>query len=220
MAETPVVAVRGEVVIEVPPEIARFTVTVAARDRDRRAALTRLTERLDAVRAVLDGYAAAVERRETGQVVVQPELKRSGERVSAYTASVSTTVTVTEFAVLGELMLRLADEEQTSVYGPVWALRPDSPVHRRARRTAVDDALARAREYADALGARLERLLLLADAGVSAGPPVPMAFGATTFRAAADATPELNLEPQAQTAHASVEMRFVMSEPTTMAAQH
>ncbi|HTF08628.1 MAG TPA: SIMPL domain-containing protein, partial [Asanoa sp.] len=41
----PVVAVRGEAVREVPPEIARFAVTVVARDKDRQATLRRLAER-------------------------------------------------------------------------------------------------------------------------------------------------------------------------------
>ena len=217
MADVPVVAVRGEAVLEVPPEIARFTVTVAARDSDRPTALSRLTRRVDAVREVLDEYAEAIERRETGQIQVRPELKRTGERVSAYSANLTTTVTVTDFATLGELMLRLADEEQSSVYGPSWALRPDSPVHRRARHAAVDDALVRAREYAEAVGARLDRLLLLSDSGMSSSaPPVPMAYGVATFRAA-DATPQLDLEPQAQTVHASIEMRFAVTEPTELA---
>jgi uncharacterized protein len=219
MSEVPVVAVRGEVVLEVPPEIARFTVTVSARDKDRGAALTRLTERLDAVRAVLDGYAEAIDRRETGQVHVYPERKRGGgERVSAYTASVSTTVTVADFAVLGEMMLRLADEEQTSVHGPHWALRPDSPAHRQARLAAVEDALTRAREYAGAVGSSLVRLLLISDAGVSPGPPVPMAFSGATMRAA-DGPPEFNLEPQVQMAQASVEVRFTITDPSDAVTQ-
>ena len=215
MAETPIVAVRGETLLEVAPEIARFTVTVAARDKDRQTTLTRLAQRVDAIRAVLDSHGPAIERRETGAVQVRPELKRSGERVAAYVASLATTVTVTDFAVLGDLMLRLADEDQTSVYGPWWALRPNSPVHRQARRAAVDDAVTRAREYADAVGSELGALLELADSGMSSSPPVPMAYGGgmQTMRAAAG-TPELDLEPQQQTVQASVEMRFTMTEPT------
>jgi uncharacterized protein YggE len=224
MSAAPIVAVRGEATLQVPPEIARLTVTVAARDPDRRAVLTRLTQRLEAVRAVLDGYAEAVERRETGHVQVRPELKRTaerkrgGERVSGYAASLATTVTFTDFTALGEALLRVADEEHTSVYGPSWALRADSPVYRQARRAAVDDAVVRAHEYADAVGSRVDRLLSLTDAGMSAAPPVPMAFAARTF-GAADAGPELDLEPQSQSAHAAVEMRFTITEPTALAGR-
>src|SRR5512139_1521285 len=108
MADAPVVAVRGEAYREVAPELARFTVTATARDKDRESALTRLAERAAAVRVLLDSAEPAIDRRETGELRVWPETRRSGERVVAYHGSVSTTVTVTDFTALGELMLRLA----------------------------------------------------------------------------------------------------------------
>ncbi|MEO3922945.1 SIMPL domain-containing protein [Micromonosporaceae bacterium B7E4] len=214
MTEQPFVLVRGEVVREVPPEVARFSVTVAARDRNRPTALSRLAERSEAVRALVDGYGDAIERRETGDLWVRPELKRSGEKVTGYAGSATTVVTVTDFGVLGELMLRLADQDQTSVAGPWWELRPGSPVHREARRAAVAEAIARAREYADALGAEVTALLHLSDAGLTAQ-PLMMTRAAHTmgYRAAGGAPPELELDPQVQTVHATVEARFAITPP-------
>lgn len=214
MVDGPIVSVRGEVHLEVPPELARFSVTVVARDKDRQAALTRLTERVETVRRLVDGYGPAIDRRETGQLWVRPELKRSGERVVAYHGSVSTTVTVTDFAVLGELMIRLADQEQTTVAGPWWELRPDSPVHREARRAAIDDAFTRAREYAEALGTEITALLEVSDTG-PAGQPMMMtraAYG-ESMSVGSGGLPELDLDPQPQNAQASVEARFMISEP-------
>src|SRR5690349_20592326 len=115
MVDGPVVTVRGEAYREVDPELARFSVTTSARDRDRQVTLTRLAERAAAVRVLVEEYAAAVDRRETGELRVRPERKRSGERVTGYHGSVVTTVTVTDFTVLGELMLRLADQDQVEV---------------------------------------------------------------------------------------------------------
>lgn len=214
----PVVAVRGEINREVPPEIATVSVTVAARDRDRQAVLARLAERSAALGALLDGYAEAIERRETSGVHVYPETKGAGERVVGYRGSVTLQITVTDFAVLGELMLRVADEEQTTVGGPFWALRPDSPVHRQARHDAIGDALTRAREYAEALGARITRLLQLADAGLSGAPQAefggPQTMRAMAFDVGGDASmPTFDLEPRLQTVYASVEARFAMTEP-------
>jgi len=212
----PVVAVRGEIHREVPPEIATVNVTVAARDRDREATLGRLAERSAALKVVLESYADAIERRETSGLVVYPETKGAGERVVGYRGSVSTQVTVTDFAVLGELMLRLAEGDQTTVDGPWWALRPDSPAYRQARRDAIGDAYSRAREYAEALGARITRLLELADSGLSRGAPVEMAVpgGARMFAASAgQAGPTLELEPQLQPVYASVEARFGITDP-------
>ncbi|MFR9776726.1 SIMPL domain-containing protein [Micromonospora sp. MS34] len=210
--DAPVVAVRGEAYQEVAPELARFTVTAAARDRDREATLTRLAERAATVRVLLDTAGPAVTRRETGQLRVWPETKRSGERVVAYHGSVSTTVTVDDFTALGELMLRLADHDQVEVAGPWWSLRPDSPAYREARHAAIADALARAREYAEALGARVTALVELADTGLSAAPPM-MARAAAPRGGAAGAPPELELDPRPQPVQAAVEARFTISEP-------
>ncbi|MFI6229307.1 SIMPL domain-containing protein [Micromonospora echinospora] len=212
MVDGPVVTVRGEAYREVAPEIARFTVTAMARDKDREVTLTRLAERAAAIRVLLDGHGSAVDRRETGELRVRPELKRSGERVVAYHGSVTTTVTVTDFAALGDLMLRLADQDQVSVAGPWWSLRPDSPVHREARQAAIAEALSRAREYAEALGARVTGLIELSDSGMAAQ---PMTFRAAGFTGTTEAGggPEIDLDPQQQTVQAAVEARFAISEP-------
>ena len=209
MVTGPVVSVRGEAFREVPPEIARFSVTVAARDRDRRRTLARLGERAGAVRALVETYGSAVERQETGALRVHPELKRSGERVAAYQGSVTTTVTVSDFTVLAELMLRLADQDQTTVTGPWWQLRPDSPIHREARREAVGAAVARAREYAEALGARLTGLIEIADTGLAG----PTAMTRAAYQVDGGGPPELDLDPEQQTVHATVEARFTITAP-------
>jgi uncharacterized protein YggE len=216
MADAPLLAVRGEAVREVDPEIGTFSVTVSARDRSREETLRRLTARVEGLRSVLDGYAPAIEKRETSRLYVRPETKRSGEKVSAYSGSVTTTVTVTDFGALGELMLRLADQDQTEVSGPWWGLRPASPVHREARRAAITDAIERGREYAEALGARVTGLVELADTGLStmsAGPRME----ALAFRSADAGTgPALDLDPQRQTVQATIEARFSISEPSAV----
>jgi uncharacterized protein len=209
MAEQAMVVVRGEAVREVAPEIAQFSVSVAARDKDRETALARLTERNAELRTLLDGHGEAIERRETSGVQVRPELKRGGERVAAYVGSVSTTVTVSDFAVLGELLLRLADADMTTVSGPWWQLRPGSRAGAGVRQEAVADALNRAREYAAAVGARVDRLVEISDEGAGGGGPMmrTMAF-------AKDAGgEELDLDPQQQTVHASVTVRVTITEP-------
>lgn len=213
MTDSPVVAVRGEVVREVPPELASFSVTVSARDKDRQTTLTRLAERAAKIRELIDSYGPAIERRESGGLSVRPEWKRSGERVSAYHGSVTTRVAVSDFAVVGELMLRLADQDQVTISGPWWELRPDSPVYREARRAALQAAVQRAREYADALGARVTGLLQVTDVGMA---EQPMMLVGSARMEAAGGPPQLDLDPQQQTVRASVEARFTISEPTVL----
>ncbi|MEU8607781.1 SIMPL domain-containing protein [Actinoplanes sp. NPDC048791] len=214
MAEQPMIVVRGEATREVPPELAIFSVTVSARDKDRQTALTRLTERAAELRSHLDDFPDAIERRETSGVQVHPELKRGGERISAYTGSVTTTVTVTDFAVLGELLLRLADRDQTSLSGPWWQLRPGSRAGAEVRRAAIADALGRAREYAEAVGAQVDRLVEIADENAGGGGQPMMRMAA--FGGAPEADLALEVDPQVQTVHASVLVRVTITEPTAL----
>lgn len=214
----PVVAVRGEINREVPPEIATVSVSVGARDRERQATLARLAERSVALKALTDGFAEAIERRETSGVSVYPDTRGAGERVVGYRGNVTVQLIVVDFTVLGDLMVRLADQDQATVSGPWWSLRPDSPVYRQARHDAIGDAVTRAREYAEALGARITRLIQLADAGLSGPNPAvdAVAYGGPQARAMLiddGGGPAFDLEPRLQRVYASVEARFAMTEP-------
>ncbi|QES54200.1 hypothetical protein DEJ51_08055 [Streptomyces venezuelae] len=218
--EVPRVAVRGEARIEVDPEIARIGITVSARGTDRRTALEDLTRRNNTALDLIKSYGDPVEKLETGAFSITPELTRHGraERVRAYHGRVHITAELSDFTTLGELTTRLADLELTEVDGPWWALRPTSPAHGQARRQAVLEAVQRAREYAEALGANLAALVELADLGAENAAPFAPAPGAGMRTMAFSATeetgpPPLDLEPQRQTVYAQVNARFTMTPP-------
>ncbi|MEU6880633.1 SIMPL domain-containing protein [Streptomyces sp. NPDC046712] len=214
--EAPQVAVRGEARLEVDPEIARIGVTVSARGTDRAATLADLTRRNALALDLVKSYGEGVEKVETGAFSIAPEPSRHGrgERVRAYQGRVHLTVELNDFTALGELVTRLADLELTRVDGPWWALRPDSPSYEEARRTAVGEAVRRARAYATALGTSLSALLELSDTGL-VPPPAPMGEMRMAFAAeAVDTAPPLDLEPQRQAVTAEVMARFTMTPPT------
>ena len=213
MAEQPLISVRGEAVREVPPELAVISATVSARGRNRQDTLERLTERAAELRTALDDYPEAIERRETAGVQVYPEVKRAGG-VSAYTGRVTTTVTVTDFAVLGELLLRLGNQEQTAVAGPWWQLRPGSTAGAEVRRAAIADALRRAGEYAEAVGARVDRLVEIIDEGAEGAHP--MAVRAAAFAGGPEMDLALVIDPQQQTVRAGVIVRVTITDPTAL----
>jgi uncharacterized protein len=223
MAEQPVLAVRGEAVLEVEPDIARIEMSVAAVDGDRAQTLRLLTERADAVAKVLDGFPDVIEKTETSAIRVSPQLAARAEpdRSPGYHGAVYHVITVTGFDRLGELIAQLAGQELAQVGGPWWELRPGSPAYRRVRVAAVRDAVRRARDYAAALGSELVGLTELADARLlsdsrgQAEALTPSKAGLPhRVRAPVPADQfSVGLVPARQVLRATVEARFTIREP-------
>jgi hypothetical protein len=216
------VSVRGEATIEADPEIVMFSVSVTARARDRREAVTNLSERNDAFLKLVRSFGEAVEKAETSGVTVYPEMRRGREeKIRWYRGTVRTRLTVADFSVAGELVGRISDMELCVIDGPWWQLRTGSPVYREARLTAAREAVTRAAEYAEAVGGTLTGLLELADAGMSGVTPQRWAFTAGaragTPRGGPEETPVvIDLEPETQVVQASVEARFTMTQPASL----
>jgi uncharacterized protein len=219
----PVISVRGEASLEAEPEIATVSVTIQARDRDRRTVLDRLASRNEQVINLIKSYGEAVEKLESGPATVRPDLKdkKAGERVARYLGQASVRITMRDFTVLGELVTSVSEEDLVTVAGPWWALRPDSPVYRDARLAAAGDAKVRAREYAEAFGGAVAGLIEAADAGLlsSAGEHgVRVRAMAAAGRAPLAGGPplaELDFEPVRQTVTAQVEARFAVTIPAS-----
>jgi len=215
MAQHPVLAVRGEAVLEVDPEIARIEVSVAAVGSHQAKTLQLLNERAAAVDKVLAGFSDVIEKTETSGFRVSPQLTRRAPHGAVYHA-----ITVAGLERLGELMARLAEQDQIEVGGPWWELRPGSPVYGQVRVMAVKDAVRHARDYAAALGSDLATLLELADARLlsdSRGQPELKAHLAAglphRLRAAAPEEFSIDLVPEKQVVRATVEARFTIGEP-------
>lgn len=223
--DEPLVSVRGEAHLEVDPETARLNVVARARDKHRDDTLRRVDERQRAVLTLVESYGDAVDRVETRGVRIAPEFKddRPTERVVGYEAYVANTVVVVDFTRLGDLVARLSELDLVEVNGPWWALRPDSPVHREARVTAVREAVRRARDYAEALGTRLTGVVELADVGLltsrdregfaPAAPAGAMPMAAMSLRGGPEPVVVLDLEPVRQNVLAAVEARFRLAAP-------
>jgi uncharacterized protein YggE len=222
MPSEPIVSVRGEAVLEVAPEVALVSVTVIPRDKKRHHAVEALAGRTRTVTRAVEGFGAAVERFRTDPVHVHPEFTegKPRERVSGYVARQDMQVTVVDFAVVGQLVATLAEQEMAAVNGPSWALRPGSPVYRDARLAAAADASARARDYAGAFGGRVTGLVEVADQGLMLdGQSVGYAAAAarkvpSSWWRKPQPLAEFDFEPAVQTVHAQVEARFTMTAPS------
>jgi uncharacterized protein YggE len=209
------VAVRGEAVLDVEPELATVIVTVESQDKDRTRALASLDALHRGLLAVCEEHRAAIETVDSSGVHVQPQFKdeRTRGKVTGHLALRSVTVQVTEFSALGELLGRVAADAAFRVDGPYWSLRPDSPVILRARTDAVHDAVRRAREYAKALGGTISELREISDIGLGGAgafampsPAAGMVHGVRSMESV-----EFDVTPVSQTVHGLVEARFTMT---------
>jgi uncharacterized protein len=216
MAGEPVISVRGEAFLEADPEVAAVTVTVMAQDKEARRATRLLSERTAQIASVIKGYGDNVEDLRSHPVHLSVELKegKPRERIAGYTATGGFSVKISDFSLVGELVARLGSDEMVSVAGPDWLLRPASPVYRQARVAAAQDALARARDYAGALGGKVTGLLQVADTGLltDEGDKRPHLMAARAARAAVPAA--FDFEPATQVVRAQIEARFTMTSPT------
>jgi uncharacterized protein YggE len=213
------VAVRGEAVLEVEPEIAMVIVTVESQDKDRGRAIASLDARHRSVLDLAGEYQSAIESVESSRIHVAPQFKdeRTRGKVTGHLARRTVTIRVSDFSVLGDLIGRTAADAVRELDGPFWSLRPDSPKILEARTQAVHDAVHRARAYAGALGGTITDVREIADIGLGGGSePYRRHVGAAAVMgssAGASESLEFDVTPVAQTVRASVEARFMMSAP-------
>ncbi|SER22397.1 SIMPL domain-containing protein [Microlunatus flavus] len=208
MSATPTVTVRGEGQVEGPPELATVSAVLHTSGRSAAEVTRSLAELARQVDAALPELTFDSVR--TDPLSVSPVFdRRSGVRITGYTGRYATRLTLADFAGLSGLVVALTGLSGAQVDGPWWSLRPGSPLERDARRAAVAAAVARARDYAEALGATLGDLLELADTDAGGHGIMPRAFG---LAKGGGEPPELDLEPQPQTVHASVTARFTLTD--------
>jgi uncharacterized protein YggE len=210
--DKPSVSVRGVARLEVPPDLARFTVSVSSRHADRQIALETLAEGSSGVREIVDSAGAAVEKRESGGFHLWPDARRRGEGVREYAGTVATSVTVNDFAVLGDLMVRLALRDSCHVTGPFWELREHSEHLADARRAAVLDGLERARQFADSLGSRLDTLIELTDCDTGQDRPAAVAAHPDHSDPEAE-VPSFDVDLRPLTVEAAVQLRLTITAP-------
>jgi uncharacterized protein YggE len=220
VADKALVSVRGEARVETEPDIATVEVRVTSRSKDRAQAISALARRRDEISSLLAEHGGAIEKFEESSTHIRPDFKddKSKERIAGYFGSSQFTVTIGDFAVLADVVTALAQQEATSVSGPYWALRPDSPARARARILAAQNALVRAREYADAFDTRVLDLVELADLGMLSEASAEPARAASARRLSAahddEDEPSFDFTPVAQTVHAMVDARFTIESPT------
>jgi len=109
----------------------------------------------------------------------------------------------------------LATHETFNVHLVGWEVDPDNPRWPGVRAAAIHDAIAKGRQYAEALGGSLDHLEHLADVGLLSGGDEPMASRHSrrtpkgAFAIGAEGYDSPSLDPVPQELIAIIDARFV-----------
>ena len=207
MAEMiPIVTVRGEARIEVPPDLAGLSVTVHASGSSAAEVQNLLATASGRWREILTAHQAALARSSTSGLHVHPVFARNQTRITGYRGTFSASLEVSDLDALSDLVFALTPVPSSQVDGPWWSLDRANPAYRQARIAAVADARSRAEDYAAAVGRDLGELVEISDLdGGFAGGPMRMAKG---FGMEDQSAPAFDFEPALQTVTGQVTVRY------------
>lgn len=204
------------------PDLAVIGVLVEADGATREQAYAEAAGPAQSVDEVLRNRADALSRVMTAALAVQPRSRwKRGETVrTGWRATRATTVEVTDFSQLGELIADLTSAGG-AVSGPDWRIEESNPVFRQARRAAAEDARRRAEDYAGALGLVLGPVAWVSEPGLrgsseqaghfAGGLAVP-AGGSAMAR---DSDEVLDVTPAEMRTTAEVEVGFTLASTDT-----
>jgi uncharacterized protein len=164
---------------------------------------------LDTVRAPLTWSAYSVATQ-----VERDHDPRSGrsEPTGRVVASVNVNVTARDFGLLGPLGVVFARQGAFYVDGVGWHVDDDNPAWAAVRAAAIEAAIRKGRDYANALGSTLTGIEQIADVGLlgGSGPGAPVFRAASRMLASAggDDLDAPALDPVPQELTAAIEARF------------
>jgi uncharacterized protein len=206
----PIVTVRGEAQLEGPPDLAGLSSALHATGDSAAAVRARLATGSQAVAALLEGFAGALERHSTSGLHVSPTFNhRNPTKITGYTGTFSTSLVVSDFDALSELILALSALPDSQVDGPWWSLKPDNPMYREVRLAAIAEARRRAEDHAAAFGATVSELVEVSD--LDGGMGMPMARRAMAMESMDQSGASFSFEPAPQTVYGNVTVRFTLA---------
>lgn len=207
---TPIVTVRGEARLEGPPDLAGLSCTLHASGESAEAVRAHLATGSQAVAALFERFADALQRSSTSGLHVSPTFNhRNPTKITGYTGTFSSSLTVSDFEALSPVILALSALPSAQVDGPWWSLKRDNPLYRQVRLEAIAEARRRAEDYAAAFGTTVADLVEVSDLdGGSGGVNLGMARG---YAESLTLDSSFSFEPELQTVQGNVTVRFTLA---------
>lgn len=205
----PTVRVRGEAVVRAEPDEAILWVTLSALEETPGLALADVSRRSEALLALLDDLDLASSDRSTTGVSVYEEFDHAQgwRRSLGHRAVARVSLRLADPDLIGRIVTRATAELDARIDGPRWQIAPENPVRLQAATKAASDARRKAEAYAEGVGARVGRLMSLAE---PSDQPFARRAGGMRPLAAAGGEPPMPIEPGEHEVAAAIDATFAV----------
>ncbi|CAA9387688.1 MAG: hypothetical protein AVDCRST_MAG66-716 [uncultured Pseudonocardia sp.] len=202
--DRPVITTRGTGTASAAADIVTVTLGVQTSGTTASEALAANNEAAAAVQEVLRGAGVAGEDLRTADLSIFPSYSDEGRTITGYEVSNRVTAVLRDLAGAGALVDAAAGAagDAIRVDGLVFGLDDDGEARTQARADAVTQAIAQARELADAAGVGLSGIVSITEVPVAGLQPLPYAAEA----AADGARAAVPLQPGTQDVEVVVEV--------------
>jgi uncharacterized protein len=173
------------------PDTAIVTLGVMSRADTARAALTANNAAMTAILSNLEAAGIAKKDIQTSNFSVNPvyDYDNTGAkppRITGYDVSNQLAVTVRKLDALGTILDEAVSKGSNQIYGITFTIDDPRALEDEARKSAVQDAVRKAKLYAEAAGVALDAIQSISEQ--VARPPQPVYMKAQRMEAAADAS--------------------------------
>ncbi|MGR3517651.1 SIMPL domain-containing protein [Sulfitobacter pontiacus] len=163
------ITVNGEGIVSLAPDTATIRLGVSERAASASDAMAQTSEKVRGILDQLDTLKIAGLDRQTSGLYLRPVYDNrpredaSPVEVSGYEAGNTVSVTVRDLSKLGQLLDAVVAEGANDFNGLQFGLQDNAAALAKARERAVEDAIARAQQLADAAGVKLGKLTSMSE---------------------------------------------------------
>jgi uncharacterized protein YggE len=184
-------------------------ITLSALDYDPGGALADVSRRSDALVALLDELGVAKRDRSTTGVSVHEAFDhtKSGRRSLGHRAVARVSARFTDPEPIGRIIASATTDLQAEIEGPSWQIAARNPIHLEAAREAAADGQRRAQAFADGVGAKLGRIISLAEPATEHEGPYPRGIAMASAAAPGETMP---IERGERTVSAAINVTFAL----------
>lgn len=168
------------------PDVATASAGVVTQAADANAAMRQNATQMATVIAAIRAAGVAERDVQTTGISIHPTYSHVPDeepRITGYSASNSVSLKLRDIAKLGQVLDALVASGANNISGPGFGIDQPGPVYDEARLKALEQARARARLYAEALGLEVRRIISISEGGGFQQPRPMMAMRAMAMDA-------------------------------------